>query len=333
MHDIISIIVPVYNVEKYLEQCVDSIINQTYKNLEIILVNDGSTDNSGVICDKYKQIDHRIKVMHKENGGQSSARNIGLDIANGKYVGFVDSDDWIESDMYESLYKRLSFYNADIVTCGCILEYFNFKNVDVRDREENTVEIFDSNKKEQLCKNFFCHKLYSSGPCDKLYRITLFDNIRFPENKFYEDNYIALEILLKAKVIIASNDKYYHYRQNSSSTTRGYSYKKYQDAISAEMHNIEIIKKHYPYLVKFAFAPLYLRYFQFFDLLVFNIKNNKDEKVMLDIRGKIRKNISNIVRLNNISLKEKIAFVTIATNVNLYKWLRSLQKKNRGNCY
>ena len=106
-NSLISVIVPVYNVEKYLPQCLNSIINQTYENLEIIFINDGSTDNSGNICDEYAKRNSRIKAIHKENGGASSARNIGLDICKGDNIGFVDSDDWIELDMYESLYKYM----------------------------------------------------------------------------------------------------------------------------------------------------------------------------------------------------------------------------------
>ena len=107
MRDSISIIVPVYNVEKYLEKCIDSILNQSYQNLEIILIDDGSTDNSGSICDEYKKKDQRVQVIHQKNQGQSSARNAGLNIAKGSYIGFVDSDDWIEQNMYEKLYKNI----------------------------------------------------------------------------------------------------------------------------------------------------------------------------------------------------------------------------------
>lgn len=116
-YDLISVIVPVYNVELYLEQCLNSIINQTYKNLEIILVNDGSTDNSGVICDLYANIDNRIIVIHKDNGGVSSARNAGLNVAKGNFIGFVDPDDWIADDMYEKLYLNIQNFNANISVC------------------------------------------------------------------------------------------------------------------------------------------------------------------------------------------------------------------------
>ena len=116
MHELISIVIPVYNVEKYLKQCLDSIINQTYTNLEIILVDDGSTDNSGTICDYYSKIDKRIRVIHKKNEGQSIARNIGIKVSNGKYIGFLDSDDWVEQDMYRFLIENIEKYNADIIS-------------------------------------------------------------------------------------------------------------------------------------------------------------------------------------------------------------------------
>ena len=119
----ISIIVPVYNVEKYLEKCIKSILNQTFTDFELILVNDGSTDKSGVICDNYKNIDDRIIVIHKKNEGLSSARNSGLDIAKGRYIGFVDSDDYINNDMYHKLYEALIKNNSDISICKFVKVY------------------------------------------------------------------------------------------------------------------------------------------------------------------------------------------------------------------
>lgn len=116
--DLISIIVPVYKVENYLSKCLDSMICQTYKNIEIILVDDGSPDNSGKICDDYAKKDSRIKVIHKENGGLSDARNAGLKIATGKYIGFVDSDDYISVEMYEKLYNQAKKEDADIACCN-----------------------------------------------------------------------------------------------------------------------------------------------------------------------------------------------------------------------
>ena len=122
-NELISIIVPVYNVEKYLEKCVNSIVNQTYKNLEIILVDDGATDSSGKLCDKLAKIDNRIKVYHKENGGLSDARNYGVERATGDYIGFVDSDDYIDSEMYGKLYEAIKKENVDVAECNLKIIY------------------------------------------------------------------------------------------------------------------------------------------------------------------------------------------------------------------
>ena len=116
----LSIIVTIYNREKYLEKCINSILNQTFNSFELILVNDGSTDRSADICDKYANLDSRVRVIHKKNGGVSSARNVGIDNSNGEYIGFVDSDDYIKDDMYEIMYTKAKEFLADIVICRCI---------------------------------------------------------------------------------------------------------------------------------------------------------------------------------------------------------------------
>ena len=154
--DLISIVVPIYNMEKYLDKCVNSIISQTYKNIEIILVDDGSTDLSYDICEKYKKLDNRIKVYHKTNGGLSDAKNFGIKHASGKYIGFVDSDDWIEPMMYEILYKNIKEKNADIAICGRYIDYENGKSFDPFENNEDylPVEIeFDLFSDENL---LFC---------------------------------------------------------------------------------------------------------------------------------------------------------------------------------
>ena len=125
MEEVISVIIPCYNVEKYIDRCMESVLNQTYRELEIILVDDGSTDRTGNICDRYSQIDARVKVIHKENRGLSSARNAGLDICQGDYIFFVDSDDWISHNMYEKMLSSLKSVNADIAVCGWVEEFLN----------------------------------------------------------------------------------------------------------------------------------------------------------------------------------------------------------------
>lgn len=229
--------------------------------------------------------------------------------------------------MYEKLYKNICLYNADIATCSYVLEYED-NNIKTTEIEEQLLELFEKKNQKMLLKNFLNRELYFSGPCDKLYRMSIFENIRFPENQFYEDNYIALELMLKAEKIAVGNGKYYHYRQHINSTTKSYSDKKYHDAISAEMHNIKIVERFYPELVKFAHAPLYLRYFQFLDLLIFDSYSNI--KAIQLIRSNIQNNIKNIILLENLNIKEKIALTMMAVNLVLYKMVRSLQKKSRG---
>ena len=135
-NDLISVIVPVYNVELYLQQCIDSILNQTYSNLEIILIDDGSTDNSSIICDINLEKDHRIKVIHKQNGGLSNARNVGVKNAQGKFVAFIDSDDYISEDYIEVLYRLICKYNADISVCRFRYVFGNVEDqVDGKNKE------------------------------------------------------------------------------------------------------------------------------------------------------------------------------------------------------
>ena len=148
----ISIIIPIYNLEKYLDKCIKSILNQTFKDFELILVNDGSTDKSGVICDNYKKVDDRIVVIHKENGGTSSARNIGIDIARGKYIGFVDGDDYIHENMYYELYENLIKNNSDISICKFVRVYDNsemkFSNNNLLEENYSNIEALKELYKE-----------------------------------------------------------------------------------------------------------------------------------------------------------------------------------------
>ena len=178
MNDI-SVIVPVYNVEKYLEKCIDSILSQTFKNFEIILVDDGSTDSCGIICDEYERLDNRVKVIHKINGGLSSARNSGLEIASGEYVAFVDSDDWIDKNMYQELYNEAKKNNADIVQCKFIKA--KDENVSIYNNEFNEVEVIGN--LDALCNLYNERCIETVVTWNKLYKRYLFNDIVFPQWK------------------------------------------------------------------------------------------------------------------------------------------------------
>lgn len=214
--DLVSIIVPVYKVEKYLKECLESVINQTYRNLEIILVDDGSPDNCGKICDEYAKKDERVRVIHKENGGLSSARNAGLDISNGEYISFVDSDDVIDKRFIEILHNVCIENNCDIAEC-------DFKRFKDEIERENIV-----NSEIKVISAFeMQNKLFVDGEstqtviiCNKLYKRYLFKNIKFPTGKIHEDESTTYKILYSCDTgVVVTNLKLYYYRENVSSIT------------------------------------------------------------------------------------------------------------------
>ena len=227
LDDKISVIVPIYNVEKYLKYCLDSILVQSYKNLEIILINDGSTDNCGKICDEYQLEDKRIKVIHKTNAGLADARNTGLKIATGDYISFLDSDDYIYPTFYEELYTLLQKNDADIAECDFMR--INVENI------ENCKEIIDSENKRNTVLETNTNNIESLkllyGPrlkpylkkvvvWNKLYKKSILDNIEFPVGKLHEDEYTTFKILYKAQKVISTNRILHGYMQTSNSIMR-----------------------------------------------------------------------------------------------------------------
>lgn len=214
---LISIIIPIYKVERYLRRCLDSIINQTYPHLEIILVDDGSPDRCPQICDEYAAKDKRIIVLHKENGGLSDARNAGLDICKGDYISFVDSDDWVETDYVRTLFELLNKNNADISIINFKKTTSDTPNPYVRPKSRyiKKIEILDSEKSAS--------KLFSSDEtifviaCCKLYKKHLFSEIRFPKGKKNEDEYIAYKLLYTSKKTVFQDIPLYNYFQHSES--------------------------------------------------------------------------------------------------------------------
>lgn len=217
MGDLISIIVPVYNVGSYLEQCIDSILSQTYKKLEIILVDDGSTDQSGEICDRYAEKDSRIHVVHKANGGLSSARNAGLQICHGDYLGFIDSDDYIDPNMYRILLDNLLREDADISAC----EIYNvFPDYIQAWKTGEKYIVFSGTEATKRLFNFDQEEIKFSV-CNKLYKRKVFfpenENIIFPKGRLYEDFYVTLVIAYRANCIVYLGKPLYFYRQREGS--------------------------------------------------------------------------------------------------------------------
>lgn len=248
MKPIISIIVPIYNVEKYLPKCIESILNQNFKEFELILINDGSTDNSGKICDLYAEKDNRIKIIHKKNGGVSSARNSGLNAVSGEYIGFVDPDDYIDKDMYRNLYELCKSNNCDIGIC--------------RLGREIDGELLNNNKEEKIIKldkiqsmkELFKGNLYRFSLCNKIYKRNCFENVIFPEGHIHEDLSTTYKLFANSnKAIYTSYEGYIYVKRENSILTSTYSEKRLQ-AFSGWDEIIEFISKNYNEVLDEAIA-------------------------------------------------------------------------------
>ena len=243
MTEKITVIVPVYNVEDYLDKCLDSVIKQTYKNIEIIVVNDGSTDNSGEICQEYAQKDNRITYVEQENGGLSDARNAGLERMTGSYVTFVDSDDWIEQDYVEVLYNKLTEYQADVSVGNYYsynedegMYYFHINGDSYYEKVFDNVSIFENLYESQEMKSFALISAWG-----KLYKASLFDYIRFDKGKLGEDGYMNQKLYLLVQKVIYINQGLYAYRQRSGSITKTWTEKWMHALVDAMSERITLL--------------------------------------------------------------------------------------------
>ena len=235
---LISVVVPVYNVEKYLKQCVDSIIAQTYKNIEIILVDDGSPDSCPAICDEYAEKDSRVKVVHRQNGGLSAARNSGIKIAAGKYISFIDSDDFIQPVYIEQLYLTAEASGSSLSVAS-----YSHEEDQLDSQLKTEFKIYSD---EEALKEILIERDFFTSACDKLYLTKLFDSIKFPEGEIYEDYAVMPMLFNEAKKISYVNSKLYYYRRNYESITKsGFNEKHMQYFKTAEKVN-EYIKNNYP---------------------------------------------------------------------------------------
>lgn len=208
MEELVSVIVPVYNVEKYVGDCIESLIRQSYKNIEIILVDDGSTDSSGQLCDVYATKDIRIKVIHKENGGLSDARNAGIDSAVGVYYSFVDGDDFLAKDAILKMIFGMKEKKCDISVCNMI-RYFENGETEPFYIPSNTLKVLNSTDRFET--------LSQPSVCNKIFKADLFNSVRFPKGKFYEDTFVYHTLVYNAKTIVLTGYDGYFYRSRYSS--------------------------------------------------------------------------------------------------------------------
>lgn len=336
---LLSIIVPIYNVELYLRQCLDSILRQTFEDFELILVNDGSTDNSPNICDDYAARDARIIVVHKENGGLVSARKAGLSTAKGKYIGYVDSDDWIEADMYQALCDAAQAFNVDIVICDIIENYLDYE---VKATQVVKPGLY---QKDRMIKEVYPIMLYAGqyyqfglfpSVSNKLFKKSLLEKFQYQVDdqiRMGEDVACTYPSLLNAKSIYLLDKQYlYHYRQNPSSMTASYDQQFFEKTL--------VLYKH---LRELSLAPYFVNQLQYYltYLVIAGVQNElhrENEKTLREKRAFLKKMLKHrainevlqAICLNKLPFKVKLIILLLKRQsiFLLYVLARVKQKTN-----
>ena len=325
---IISVIVPVYNVEQYLKYCVTSIQNQTLKDIEIILVDDGSPDNSGKICEELAKTDKRISVIHKENGGLSSARNAGIAIAKGDYIGFVDSDDWIEPDMYEYLLKLITENNADIADCE-MLE--TSKREYTIEKEKENIEHLN---REGALDIFFriSRANINYCVCDKLFKREIFDKVKFTEGIIFEDIDFNYRALVHIDSIVISDSKKYYYYKNPEGISRNSFREKDMELLKVWDNIIALTKIYTP---KYTKNAEFNRQRADFGLLckMFKYGVRNDEGDYVNIRKKLLQSVRGnffVLLKGKLPVNRKVLLILMSINYRLVeiplKYIRKIKE-------
>lgn len=266
----ISIIIPVYKVEPFLHQCLDSVLSQTYRDIEIILIDDSSPDRCGEICEEYARKDDRVRVFHTESRGVSAARNLGLREANGEYIGFTDPDDWIEPDMYEVLLKRLSETDADISACSFWYEY---------ESEQKKILHEETTFTGEEALGLLVDENISNHVWNKLYRRQLFKTIQFPEGRLFEDIWVMHRLFIESRLVALTSVFGYHYRQRSDSICQNVAAKNLFDYVDSRLSRCLYLKENKPVVFN-NHQEVLLRYFAeaYFRLLKWWHVCSRDEK-------------------------------------------------------
>lgn len=309
--DLISIIVPVYNVQEYLKNCINSILNQSYKNIEIILVDDGSTDESSSICDLYVKKDSRIKVIHKENGGLSDARNMGIKSARGKYITFVDSDDYLDENYVKVLYILITENNSDIA-CSRMKKTDSLNDKIINKNEK--INIYNSI--DAIKEILYQRNIDNSAP-SKLFKKDLFENILFPVGYAFEDLDTMYKLFLQANKIVSTTNNYYLYYQRQGSILHTVKDKTINDLLTI----IDNMNKN---LISYGElkAPLMARTLNA-NFYIYNRSTNKDIKE--NSKKYIIENRKNVLKDSNISKKTKYGIIISLVSFKLVNLLDKMR--------
>lgn len=310
----ITVIIPVYNVEKYISKCLETILKQTYKNIEIILIDDGTKDNSGVICDDYAKKDSRIKVIHQENQGLSGARNTGLKKATGDYIFFLDSDDFVDEKMLEEMLLALKKNNADIVECGTI--YCKEDETYIKENTKNEAKVY---KNEYQIKELISSGDITTTSWGKLYKRNLFKDFEFPLGKYHEDLFTTYKLLHISKKIVILDKGFYYYRQVNGSIMNSKFNIKHLDVIEAIEERSNFIEKYYPKYRKYEYANIVYSCCKVYERMI--LANFYDKSIALKLQRLIRKNLVYFYFYSKSKKTTKIFASICFINMNLCKIL------------
>lgn len=317
----ISIIVPVYNVERYLTKCINSILSQSFKDFELILVNDGSTDNSLSICEKYTDIDKRIKLVSQINKGLSAARNTGLRYANGNYICFIDSDDFVEKDYLRLLWNNIEKYNSDISICEYYLTDAKGKKYAVAKFNEPHDISFLSGRKTF---SYFYKDNYVANVVawNKIYKKHLFDNIKYDEGRYFEDELIALPLFYKAKKVSFIRIPLYNYVQRQGSIMRSpVTFKKIQDKTLMYRERMAFFKKNKDEVMYKLAVQQYKNWL--IDMNILRIKGINNSKLQQEYRKYSKVRSSNSLK---IIFKDTVGYINLRFLSKIVKYERKIAK-------
>ena len=309
MKDLVSIIVPVYNVQKYLDKCIESMLKQTYTNIEIVLVDDGSTDGSALICDKYAADDERIVVVHKKNGGQSDARNVGREKSTGEYICWVDGDDCIEENMIELLHKNLVDNNADISICNYHSRYESdgrkCKDITVRDGIWTRADFWNNYYNEN---QYYCVVLWN-----KMFRKRLFSDVHFPVGRISEDAWVMGKIVSRAETIYASDADGYEYTIRSGSSMQTSMVVSWLSAVEACIERTSYFEEEKDYINLNKNMAYIIR-------TMVNSKKNAAFTEVSDLYKKDKCNVKNVYKKYRklLSSKTKLQYMIFMISEKLY---------------
>lgn len=340
----ISVVIPTYNAEKYIHNAIKSILNQTYKNLQIILVDDGSTDNSGKICDEFAEKDSRIEVIHKKNGGAADARNYGLEKVNGEYIAFLDSDDYLYPTFYEELYKLLKQHNTDIAEC-------DYVRINIDDYEKSQQIIENENLKfqqeEEINNNLESLRLMYGAALkpyvkkvvlwNKLYKKDLWKDIRFPAGKLYEDERTIYKVYYKANKLVSTNKILHGYIQsNNSMMRRNMTRRMIEDTLETCVEPAEFFKEHNEIEME---SKARRRYLEYCIELTYKLKNSVNDEMdilLLELKNNYinyYKNFIDLIKVEKSNEDEKeiiqlldLVYSKLLGNEDISKYWKELQK-------